>query len=79
MCKRLLGCGRERLPTVFLPALSIIPETFANPSELQGIHTAKDVHMFLKARNRIGAYPLFDKVYHICWEGMDVNTLTDGL
>jgi glycerol-3-phosphate dehydrogenase (NAD+) len=37
------------------------------------------VHIFLEARNRIGAYPLFDKVFHICWEGMDVNTLTDDL
>lgn len=48
-------------------------------TELQGIHTAKDVHIFLRARNRIGAYPLFDKVYHICWEGMPADTLTDGL
>ncbi|BEJ11766.1 hypothetical protein CspHIS471_0202260 [Cutaneotrichosporon sp. HIS471] len=47
--------------------------------KLQGIHTAKDVHIFLEARNRIGAYPLFDKVFHICWEDMDVNTLTDDL
>jgi glycerol-3-phosphate dehydrogenase (NAD+) len=47
--------------------------------ELQGIHTAKEIHMFLRARNRIGAYPLFDRVYHICWEGMPVDTLTDGL
>ncbi|EKC99790.1 hypothetical protein A1Q2_05869 [Trichosporon asahii var. asahii CBS 8904] len=47
--------------------------------KLQGIHTAKDVHMFLKARNKLGAYPLFDKVYHISWDGMDPTTLTDGL
>lgn len=35
--------------------------------------------MFLKARNKLGAYPLFDKVYHISWDGMDPTTLTDGL
>lgn len=58
---------------------SPLPQHSANPAELQGIHTAKDVHIFLRARNRIGAYPLFDKVYHICWEGMPVDTLTDGL
>jgi glycerol-3-phosphate dehydrogenase (NAD+) len=38
-----------------------------------------DVHNFLKARNRLGAYPLFDKVYHICWDGLAADTLTDGL
>ncbi|RSH79709.1 glycerol-3-phosphate dehydrogenase [Apiotrichum porosum] len=47
--------------------------------KLQGIHTAMDVHNFLKARNRLGAYPLFDKVYHICWDGLAADTLTDGL
>jgi len=47
--------------------------------KLQGIHTAKDVHIFLKARDRLGAYPLFDKVYHISWKGLAVEKLTDGL
>jgi glycerol-3-phosphate dehydrogenase (NAD+) len=40
---------------------------------------AKDVHIFLKERNRLGAYPLFDRVYHICWDGHPVEKLTEGL
>ncbi|WRT66172.1 glycerol-3-phosphate dehydrogenase (NAD(+)) [Kwoniella shivajii] len=47
--------------------------------KLQGIHTAKDIHIFLKSRNRIDAYPLFDKVYQISWEGLPVEKLTEGL
>jgi len=37
------------------------------------------VHIFLKERNRLGAYPLFDRVYHICWDGHPVEKLTEGL
>ncbi|WWC61698.1 glycerol-3-phosphate dehydrogenase (NAD(+)) [Kwoniella dejecticola CBS 10117] len=50
-----------------------------NGQKLQGIHTAKDVHIFLKAREKLGAYPLFDKVYQISWEGLPVEKLTEGL
>ncbi|WVQ82422.1 glycerol-3-phosphate dehydrogenase (NAD(+)) [Cryptococcus sp. DSM 104549] len=50
-----------------------------NGQKLQGIHTAKEVHIFLKERDRLGAYPLFDKVYHISWDGVPVEQLTDGL
>ena len=63
-------------------------------SELQGIYTvissmlvfaslmkvqAKEIHLFLKARNRVEGYPLFDKIYQICWEGTPVEKLTEGL
>jgi len=65
----------------------------ADATELQGIHTvrfrlpspgstnpqAKEVHIFLKERDRLGAYPLFDKVYNICWEGQAVENFTDDL
>ncbi|AFR92257.1 glycerol-3-phosphate dehydrogenase (NAD(+)) [Cryptococcus neoformans] len=50
-----------------------------NGQKLQGIHTAKDVHNFLNAKNRSRAYPLFDKVYQIAWEGVPVEKLTEGL
>ncbi|TXT07174.1 hypothetical protein VHUM_03344 [Vanrija humicola] len=57
----------------------VLEEEMLAGQKLQGIHTAKDCHIFLKARNRLGAYPLFDKVYHICWEGQDPATLTVDL
>lgn len=37
------------------------------------------MHTFLKARNRVEGYPLFEKVYRICWEDVPVEQLTDGL
>ena len=40
---------------------------------------AKEVHLFLKARGRTEGYPLFEKVYNICWEGLEVEKLTEGL
>lgn len=43
------------------------------------ITQAKEVHNFLKARNRVEGYPLFDKVYQICWEDVPVEKLTEGL
>ncbi|WVR07201.1 glycerol-3-phosphate dehydrogenase (NAD(+)) [Kwoniella sp. DSM 27419] len=56
-----------------------LEKNMLNGQKLQGIHTAKDVHVFLKARDRLGAYPLFDKVYQISWEGLPVKKLTEGL
>ena len=43
------------------------------------VHQAKDIHAFLASKGREGAYPLFGKVYRICWEGMPPTQLTDGL
>jgi glycerol-3-phosphate dehydrogenase (NAD+) len=40
---------------------------------------AKEVHLFLKAKGRTEGYPLFEKVYNICWEGLEVEKLTEGL
>jgi len=44
--------------------------------KLQGTVTAEEVHNFLAARKRIHAYPLFDKVYRIAFEGMPPKYLT---
>jgi glycerol-3-phosphate dehydrogenase (NAD+) len=40
---------------------------------------AKEVHNFLEARNRVDAYPLFNNVYKVCWEGYPVGKLTEGI
>lgn len=50
-----------------------------NGQKLQGIHTAKEVSEFLKARNRVDAYPLFRNVFEICWEDRPVDQITDDL
>ncbi|GHJ86671.1 hypothetical protein NliqN6_3073 [Naganishia liquefaciens] len=47
--------------------------------KLQGIHTAEDVHNFLKARNRQDGYPLFEAIYECSWEGRDVKTIPKSL
>lgn len=35
----------------------------SSPSELQGIYTAREIHIFLQARNRVDAYPLFASAF----------------
>ncbi|KAL0573215.1 hypothetical protein V5O48_008735 [Marasmius crinis-equi] len=50
-----------------------------NGQKLQGIATAKEVFDFLKARNRLDGYPLFEKVYRISFEGLDPRKLFEDL
>jgi glycerol-3-phosphate dehydrogenase (NAD+) len=40
---------------------------------------AKEIHEFLKARDRVDAYPLFKTVYEISWEGREVESLSSTL
>ncbi|GFZ44183.1 glycerol-3-phosphate dehydrogenase (NAD+) [Saitozyma sp. JCM 24511] len=56
-----------------------LEQSMLNGQKLQGIHTAKEVHNFLKARNRVDAYPLFNNVYKVCWENYPVEKLTEGV
>ncbi|OCF36916.1 glycerol-3-phosphate dehydrogenase (NAD(+)) [Kwoniella heveanensis CBS 569] len=77
-----LGGRNTRVAKAFVTgnkSFDELEKEMLNGQKLQGIHTAKDVHVFLKARDRLGAYPLFDKVYHISWEGLPVAKLTEGL
>ncbi|ESK87262.1 glycerol-3-phosphate dehydrogenase [Moniliophthora roreri MCA 2997] len=50
-----------------------------NGQKLQGVATAQEVFEFLKARNRLEAYPLFEKVYRISFENMDPRRLFEDL
>ncbi|KAJ9110748.1 hypothetical protein QFC20_002789 [Naganishia adeliensis] len=43
------------------------------------IVTAQDIHKFLKAKNRVEGYPLFEAVYQCAFEGRDVTTVTKSL
>jgi glycerol-3-phosphate dehydrogenase (NAD+) len=50
-----------------------------NGQKLQGTATAEEVHNFLLARKRVKAYPLFEKVYKIAFEGLSPDQLVKGL
>ncbi|MBW0485895.1 hypothetical protein O181_025610 [Austropuccinia psidii MF-1] len=47
--------------------------------KLQGVATAQELHTFLKARGRVGAYPLFNVVYKISFENLDPAKLSAHL
>lgn len=46
-----------------------------NGQKLQGTITSFEVHQFLSARNRCHEFPLFDRVYKICYEGLPVKDI----
>lgn len=47
--------------------------------KLQGVATAGELHTFLKARGRVGGYPLFHVVYKISFENLAPSKLTAHL
>ncbi|KAI9317427.1 glycerol-3-phosphate dehydrogenase [NAD+] [Dichotomocladium elegans] len=46
-----------------------------NGQKLQGTLTAQEVHEFLSARNLVDMFPLFNTVYRIIYENMDVTAI----
>ncbi|KAK0551340.1 glycerol-3-phosphate dehydrogenase [Tilletia horrida] len=50
-----------------------------NGQKLQGIATAKEIHEFLKARNKVDDYPLFKAIYKIAYEGLPTHALASKL
>ncbi|KAK0221436.1 NAD-dependent glycerol-3-phosphate dehydrogenase C-terminus-domain-containing protein [Armillaria fumosa] len=56
-----------------------LEEELLNGQKLQGTLTAQEVFDFLEARGRLEAYPLFEKVYRISFEGMDPKKLFEDL
>lgn len=57
----------------------VIERKLLNGQKLQGTATAEEVNAFLVARKRAHAYPLFEKVYKIAFEGMPPKNLVVGL
>ncbi|KAK1926761.1 glycerol-3-phosphate dehydrogenase [Papiliotrema laurentii] len=49
-----------------------------NGQKLQGTATAEEVNTFLTARRRAHAYPLFEKVYKISFQGLPVKEIATG-
>ncbi|WVQ70877.1 glycerol-3-phosphate dehydrogenase (NAD(+)) [Cryptococcus sp. DSM 104548] len=56
-----------------------IEKKLLNGQKLQGTATAEEVNAFLVARKRAHAYPLFEKVYKIAFEGLPVKNIVVGL
>ncbi|EKD03459.1 glycerol-3-phosphate dehydrogenase (NAD+) [Trichosporon asahii var. asahii CBS 8904] len=56
-----------------------IERRLLNGQKLQGTATAEEVNRFLEARGRTEAYPLFEKVYRIAFEGLPPQELVKGL
>jgi hypothetical protein len=54
-----------------------IEQNHLNGQLLQGTLTTKEVHNFLVSRKRTYAYPLFEAVYAISFEGRPVKTIID--
>lgn len=54
-----------------------IEKKLLNGQKLQGTATTEEVHNFLVARKRVYAYPLFEKVYQIAFEGLPPTELTN--
>ncbi|GAA5828494.1 hypothetical protein JCM3770_002287, partial [Rhodotorula araucariae] len=50
-----------------------------NGQRLQGVITAEEIYGFLKARNRLDGYPLFEKVYLICKREMEPKAIFEGI
>lgn len=50
-----------------------------NGQKLQGSETAREIHHFLAARNKVDDYPLFRSVYNIAFEGGMPKELTSKL
>lgn len=44
--------------------------------KLQGVETSRELHLFLAARGRTEAYPLFDVVYKIAYQGLPPSEIT---
>lgn len=54
-----------------------IEKEHLNGQLLQGTSTSKEVHQFLVARKRTYAYPLFEMVYKISFEGVPANQIIE--
>ena len=56
-----------------------LEEELLDGQKLQGTVTTEEIFKFLEARGRIEGYPLFEKVYRISFEGLDVKSMFEGL
>ncbi|KAL7412865.1 NAD-dependent glycerol-3-phosphate dehydrogenase C-terminus-domain-containing protein [Mrakia frigida] len=56
-----------------------LEEELLDGQKLQGTVTSEEIYKFLEARGRVEGYPLFEKVYRIAFEGLDVKSMFEGL
>jgi glycerol-3-phosphate dehydrogenase (NAD+) len=69
------SCYDTRSPVLTFRSTRL--QNHLNGQLLQGTLTTKEVHNFLVSRKRTYAYPLFEAVYAISFEGRPVKTIID--
>lgn len=57
--------------------MDILEKELLNGQKLQGAATARDVNLFLKAKDKVQDFPLFTAVYEIVFEGRKASTIVD--
>jgi glycerol-3-phosphate dehydrogenase (NAD+) len=57
--------------------MDVLEKELLNGQKLQGAATAKEVNMFLKAKDKVQEFPLFTAVYEIVFEGRKPSTIVD--
>ncbi|KAJ1675101.1 glycerol-3-phosphate dehydrogenase [Spiromyces aspiralis] len=76
------GGRNRRLGEAFVAtgkSMETLEKEMLNGQKLQGYSTAGELYQFIKEKNIVEEFPLFVKVYQICYEGADVNALFSGL
>ncbi|CED82647.1 glycerol-3-phosphate dehydrogenase (nad) [Phaffia rhodozyma] len=56
-----------------------LEEELLDGQKLQGTITSEEIYQFLEARGRLDGYPLFEKVYKISFQGLEPESLFEGL
>jgi len=73
------GRNRKVAEAFVLTGKSIeqLEKEMLNGQKLQGFGTTKEVYRFLVSQNRTKEFPLFIRVYNICYEGLSAASIVD--
>ncbi|KAL8278951.1 hypothetical protein RQP46_008620 [Phenoliferia psychrophenolica] len=77
-----LGGRNRKVAEAFVTAnktFDELEEEMLSGQKLQGVQTARELHIFLKARDKVDEYPLFTAVYRIAYEGVDPADITSHI
>jgi len=73
------GRNRKVAEAFVLTGKSIeqLEKEMLNGQKLQGFDTAKEVYSYLENENMTQEFPLFTRVYSICYEGLSAASIVD--